>query len=209
MAFVFQAYMHQLRVNTLRTQMLTSAVVMGLGNVITQQGVNKRGWDKHDWKATARFSAYGCFCFTPVANRWHYLMNRLKYDSLIRTTITRLAIDMTLFAPFATTWFFLWMGVLEGRSFSDIRARLSQNFSKILTRQWMVFGPVQAINMTLVPVYARPPVMNLVGLGWSTYLSLVSAELEVQAERGEVTQLERAEKMRGIEVDRISAAVME
>ncbi|EJT97029.1 hypothetical protein DACRYDRAFT_85461 [Dacryopinax primogenitus] len=209
MASIFRAYMHQLRVHTLRTQMLTSAVVMGLGNIITQQGVSKRGWDKHDWKATTRFAAYGCFIFTPVANRWHYLVNRIQFSSVIGTTLTRLVIDMSLFAPFATTWFFLWMGLLEGRPLGEIRQRWETNFTRILTRQWMVFGPAQAVNMTVVPVYARPPVMNMVGLGWSTYLSLISAELERESARGEIPETLKIQKLEKIEVDRISAAVME
>ncbi|KZT55724.1 hypothetical protein CALCODRAFT_436791 [Calocera cornea HHB12733] len=164
MAFVFHAYMNQLRVNTLRTQMLTSAVVMGLGNIITQQGITQRGWDKHDWKATARFSTYGCFFFTPLANRWHYLVNRIQSESALRTTLTRLVVDMGTFAPFATSWFFLWMGVLEGRSLAEIRQRWEANFQRILVRQWMVFGPAQAINIAFVPVYARPPFLNMIGL---------------------------------------------
>ncbi|KZO92314.1 hypothetical protein CALVIDRAFT_504647 [Calocera viscosa TUFC12733] len=209
MAFVFRAYMNQLRVNTLRTQMLTSAVVMGLGNVITQQGVNQRGWDKHDWKATLRFSTYGCFFFTPLANRWHYLMNRIKFDSIIYTTLTRVAIDMAVFSPFGTSWFFFWMGTLEGRSLAEIRERWKANFQRVVIRAWIVFGPAQALNMTLVPVYARPPFMNVAGLLWSTYLSSIAAELEAKAVRGEVTEETKVAKLQKIEVDTISAAVME
>jgi hypothetical protein len=32
----------------------------------------------------------------------------------------------------------------------------------------MVFGPAQIINMALLPLYARPPFMNVIGLGWTS-----------------------------------------
>ncbi len=36
---------------------------------------------------------------------------------------------------------------------------------------WSVWVPVQAINLTLVPLHNRVLVVNIVGVGWSMFMS--------------------------------------
>ncbi|KAK4705843.1 hypothetical protein P7C70_g347, partial [Phenoliferia sp. Uapishka_3] len=48
MARVFHAYVGLLQRHTLATQMVTGGVTSGLGDVIYQQGIEKRGWSNHE-----------------------------------------------------------------------------------------------------------------------------------------------------------------
>ena len=87
------------------------------------------------------------------------------------------------------------MGALEGRSWTDIKQRIYnvlsspstlrseliflQNSFYLWKRAIFVFGPVQCINVWLVPVYARPPVMNCVALGYALIICKFRQHLEL------------------------------
>ena len=55
--------------------------------------------------------------------------------------------------------------------FQGILDRLGERLWPTIQLQWIVFGPAQAVNLTLIPLYGRPPFMNLVSIFWSAYLA--------------------------------------
>ena len=96
-------------------------------------------------------------------------------------------------------------GTMEGRplrtspakpEFQGILDRLGERLWPTIQLQWIVFGPAQAVNLTLIPLYGRPVFMNFiskqkrrsggerekkrrlltsgpnrVGIGWSAFLA--------------------------------------
>lgn len=42
-----------------------------------------------------------------------------------------------------------------------------QNFPTLIRNQYIFFAPAQIINMAILPLYARPPFINTVGLFWT------------------------------------------
>lgn len=52
MARLFRGYIGLLQRHTLLTQMATGGVTSGLGDVIYQQGIEKRGWRNHEVRAS-------------------------------------------------------------------------------------------------------------------------------------------------------------
>ena len=75
---VFQTYLWLLQRYTLPTQMATGGFTSGLGDVIYQQGFERRGWSQHEWFRTRRLMGWGGLCFAPVANRWHWLLSKIQ-----------------------------------------------------------------------------------------------------------------------------------
>ncbi|KAH8919135.1 hypothetical protein BT69DRAFT_1285105 [Atractiella rhizophila] len=178
-------YLRLLRSHTLLTQMATGATTSSLGDALSQHWIEDRPFSEHDWMRTLRFGVYSGLIFAPTANRWHALLNRIQYPSMAKTLVVRLIPDALIFSPLATTMFFYGMGTLEGRKWGDIQRRLSENMIPLIQKQWIVFGPAVCINFTVVPLYARPPFMNLIGLLWMTYLASVnSAETKQDSELG-------------------------
>ncbi|KAF2128218.1 hypothetical protein P153DRAFT_424112 [Dothidotthia symphoricarpi CBS 119687] len=55
----FRWYQAKLKTAPLLTQSITTAVLFATGDVMAQQGVEKRGVDKHDLMRTGRMAAYG------------------------------------------------------------------------------------------------------------------------------------------------------
>lgn len=56
----------------------TGGFTSGLGDLICQQGIEKRGWKDHEMYRTRRLMVYGCFCFAPFANRWMAVLNKIN-----------------------------------------------------------------------------------------------------------------------------------
>lgn len=67
-----------------------------------------------------------------------------------------------------------------------------QSFPTIIRNQYMVFAPAQIINMALLPLYARPPFMNLIGLGWTCYLATMNSKSDAPVTDKMLSQLETA-----------------
>lgn len=133
---------------------------------------------------------FGFLVFAPVANRWHFLLNKVSFNALwksqsslspptsrtgIHTCYTavaaRVVIDQSLFAPLATTLFIASQGVMDGTPAAGIKRRLEQRIIPTWQKQVMLFGPAQTINFAFVPLQLRPPYMNVSTLFSSTCLS--------------------------------------
>lgn len=111
MAKLWNGYLHLLKTRTLPTQMVTGGFTSGLGDILYQQAFERRGWAGHEVRSTRellverrarlalannlisgahllqmyrtrRLMFFGCFCFTPVANRWHLLLSKIELSSL-------------------------------------------------------------------------------------------------------------------------------
>ena len=69
---------------------------------------------------------------------------------------------MATFAPFASTMFFTAQGVLTSRPWESTpttlgtRDVIAENLAPTVVRQWAIFGPAQVLNLSLIPLYARP-----------------------------------------------------
>lgn len=92
----------------------------------------------------------------------------LTYIVFATAIVARTVTDGAIFAPFATCLFYASQGTMEGRPWRStaeiqgINERLRERLWGTVQKQWCVFGPAQVINLTLIPLYARPPFMNMV-----------------------------------------------
>ncbi|GAA5924385.1 hypothetical protein JCM1841_001685 [Sporobolomyces salmonicolor] len=180
MAFLFHGYVSLLQRYTLPTQMATGGVTSGIGDLIYQKGLEDKRWSEVEWYKTRRLVFYGSCCFAPIANRWHFLLNKIQVGGKWSTIAARTATDLSIFSPFATCLFYLCQGTFESRPWrthpsapetQGIFERLQERLWPTVQKQWAVFGPAQLVNLTVMPVYARPPLMNVVSIGWSAFLA--------------------------------------
>ena len=105
-------------------------------------------------------------------------------DSFFRlanaAVLARTATDLTFFSPFATCLFYAAQGTMEARPFrtpaipdapQGIYERLEERLWPTVQKQWAVFGPANLINLSVVPLYARPPYINVIPIGWNPFLA--------------------------------------
>jgi len=170
MASILRAYNSALVRKPRSTGMASAAVLFGAGDILAQQGVEKKGWRNHDVIRTTRLAFYGGVIFAPILMPWFKVLDRIQYKSKVLTTVTRVAADQFIAAPCLVGLFFASMSVLEGRP-QDITNRLKEKWQPTIFKNWMVFIPTQAVNMSIVPPPLRLLVVNVVSLFWNTYLS--------------------------------------
>ncbi|KAK7450125.1 Protein required for ethanol metabolism [Stygiomarasmius scandens] len=187
MASVLRLYNAALIRRPMATQCATAAFLFGAGDVIAQQGVEKKGWE-HDFSRTARITFYGGCLFGPVITKWFDFLNRIKFSSPTRATVSRVFLDQAVLTPAAVAFFFGSMSVLEGKP-NEAIPRIQAAYVPTLIRNWGVFIPVQAINFSIVPPHLRFVVVSVVNLFWNTYLSIANARTKNGQEIAEVAEV--------------------
>ncbi|CAO2658123.1 Nn.00g073830.m01.CDS01 [Neocucurbitaria sp. VM-36] len=140
---------------------------------MAQQGVERRGVEKHDLMRTGRMAAYGGAIFGPAATKWYdFLVRNVVLKSHNTTILARVACDQFLFAPVNMGLFLSSMAYLEGAS---VRQRLSDAYLPGYQKNLMVWPWVQFVNFKYVPADLRVLVVNVVSLGWNCYLSFLNS----------------------------------
>ncbi|RAH70169.1 Mpv17/PMP22 family protein [Aspergillus aculeatinus CBS 121060] len=166
-------YQAKLAKQPILTASVTSFVLFGSGDVLAQQLVDRRGFDKHDMARTARMALYGGAIFGPAATAWYGILQRhVVLKNPIATTAARVAADQLLFTPTHLTCFLSSMAVLEG---SDPIEKLRSSFVPSYKANLTIWPMVQGVNFAIVPLEYRVLVVNLVSLGWNCLLSLINS----------------------------------
>ncbi|KAK3087951.1 hypothetical protein FSP39_012712 [Pinctada imbricata] len=129
---------------------------MSLGDVISQLAIERKGFDL---KRNARFMAFGLFIGGPMFRVWY-----LKIDQIFGKTkysnLKMVFADQGLFAPVFLPFFLGTMGVMR-----------QDPFPLVVEKVKNIWPLAQLINFTFVPLQHRVMVVNLVSVGWNTYLA--------------------------------------
>ncbi|KAF3933488.1 hypothetical protein ABW19_dt0207144 [Dactylella cylindrospora] len=153
------------------TQVLTTAVLFGAGDITAQQAIERRG-TSHDLPRTLRMTLWGGCFFGPVVVQWYKLLDRVKIPNRPNLQlVARVAADQLLFTPVNLLCFFTGMTVLEG---GDVGEKLRRSYWSTLRTNLVVWPTVQFVNFKFVPLEHRLLVVNVVSLGWNSYLSYVN-----------------------------------
>ncbi|RPB25690.1 hypothetical protein L211DRAFT_96770 [Terfezia boudieri ATCC MYA-4762] len=163
-------YQTRLARSPLLTQSVTTGILFAAGDCISQQVVERRGFQNYDVLRTARMGAYGGFIFGPMVVQWYRLLERsIRFPGRPSMEIvSRVAADQLIFTPVNMVFFFSGLSLLEGGSVTE---KLKSSYSSTLLTNWMVWPAVQLVNFKLVPLNHRLLVVNLISLGWNSYLS--------------------------------------
>lgn len=166
-------YKARLAARPLLTQSVTTAVLFGVGDITAQQLVERRGLGGHDALRTGRMAFYGGAVFGPAAATWYGLLQRHVVLSTPRKTmLARVAADQGLFAPVFIGVFLGSMAVLEGGSPKE---KLEKNYTNALTANYMLWPAAQMVNFSVIPLEHRVLFVNLVSIGWNSYLSYLNS----------------------------------
>ncbi|KAG6368490.1 hypothetical protein INS49_002699 [Diaporthe citri] len=166
-------YQAKLVKRPLLTQVVTTAILFGTGDVIAQQAVDKKGLEKHDLARTGRMVLYGGAVFGPAATTWYkFLAKNVNLKSPNGTILARVALDQGVFAPVFIGVFLSSMATLEGNS---VKEKLDKNYKTALTSNYMLWPFAQAVNFKVVPLEHRVLFVNVISIGWNCYLSYLNS----------------------------------
>ncbi|KAJ3280221.1 hypothetical protein HK104_000819 [Borealophlyctis nickersoniae] len=128
-------------------------------------------WDKD---RTLRLSLYGLVFAAPITHGWYKILDsRLGKGMDIATALKKVAVDQTVMAAPMTALFFGVNSAMEGCNREEIENRLRQNLWPTLKANWAIWPLALTVNFWFVPLKLRVLVVNILGLGWGTYLSFV------------------------------------
>lgn len=170
---LLDCYIARLTTNPLATKASTSALLFGLGDVITQSFFSKEDFDLG---RIARMSTIGGCVVGPSLHLWYGALNSVLPGVAVKTVACRLVLDQFVFAPVFVGVFFGSLNVLEGKNFASLSTQLDLHYYDTLVSNWKVWIPAQIVNFAYVPVRFQVLFANSVGLCWNSYLSWVAFE---------------------------------
>ncbi|XP_074065945.1 mitochondrial inner membrane protein Mpv17 isoform X2 [Macrotis lagotis] len=157
---LWRAYQRALAAHPWKAQLLTAGSLMGIGDVISQQLIEKRGLEKHHVHRTLTMAFIGCSFVGPVVGGWYRVLDRLIPGNTKMDALKKMVVDQGGFAPCFLGCLLPVIGTLDGLSVKENWARLKR-----------IWPPVQLANFYLIPLVYRLAVVQCVAVIWNTYLS--------------------------------------
>jgi protein Mpv17 len=92
---------------------------------------------EYDWNRTMQLGITGFTFSGPISHVWYGVLERLVttrhyYGGLV----LRMILDALLFSPVAVAGYFSWRGVLEGKSLTEIKEKLTMKWQQAVVASW-------------------------------------------------------------------------
>uniref|UniRef100_A0A667G054 Mitochondrial inner membrane protein Mpv17 n=1 Tax=Lynx canadensis TaxID=61383 RepID=A0A667G054_LYNCA len=168
---LWRAYQRALTVHPWKVQVLTAGSLMGLGDIISQQLVERRGLREHQTGRTLTMVSVGCGFVGPVVGGWYRVLDRLVPGTTKVDALKKMLLDQGGFAPCFLGCFLPLVGALNGLSAQDNWAKLRRDYPDALITNYYLWPAVQLANFYLVPLHYRLAVVQCVAVLWNSYLS--------------------------------------
>ncbi|CAL9777224.1 unnamed protein product [Musa acuminata subsp. burmannicoides] len=187
-------YQKCLAVHPVKTQIVSSGFLWGLGDIgaqaVTQRTLRHQSHDKKeenkeiniDWRRVATTSMFGFAFVGPVGHYWYEYLDRIIRVRLqlqpksMKFVTTKVAADGLIFGPLDLLIFFSYMGLASGRSISQVKEDVKRDFLPALIVGGTVWPIVQVANFRFVPVRYQLLYVNLFCLLDSSFLSWIEQQ---------------------------------
>lgn len=173
------AYNDALLANPLIVKSVTAGVILGAGDLAGQalEAQQKGTGDSSvDLARTARFAFFGLVLQAPWNHFYYLLLDGAippTEEPWTATTGIKVVIDQFIQAPIFTVLIFAFLGLLEGKSTSDIKQKLDEDYVNTMLANWKLWVPATVINIAFVPPILRVLYLNVVFFFWSIFLSII------------------------------------
>jgi len=148
-------------------------VLVGAGDVIAQQAVEKKG-KSHDVMRTAKMTVMGLCVLGPGLRTWYLILDRVVKGAGTSAAVKKMLMDQTLWAPSFLAMFFCLVGAMNGKEVEEIKDKFRSDYIDAMKINYMIWPAVQIVNFKFVPMQHRVIVVNIVALFWNTYLAYTS-----------------------------------
>ncbi|XP_047377999.1 protein Mpv17 isoform X4 [Sciurus carolinensis] len=195
---LWRAYQRALAVHPWKVQVLTAGSLMGLGDIISQQLVERRGLQEHQTGRTLTMVSLGCGFVGPVVGGWYKVLDQLIPGTTKVDALKKMLLDQD-YPDALITNYYLWPAVqlanfylvpLHYRNCSSVPHRLfvillwrilllqPLSPSHLSSPPLTVYLPGQCLTGVLHPrLESRPKglirlaVVQCVAVIWNSYLS--------------------------------------
>ncbi|CAA2934502.1 protein SYM1-like [Olea europaea var. sylvestris] len=187
-------YQSCLAVHPVKTQVISSALIWGFGDIAAQavthttakkRHLQSRNEDKDfkiNWRRVATTSLFGLGFVGPVGHFWYEGLDRfIKLRLQLRPNsfsfvATKVAADGIIFGPLDLLVFFTYMGFSTGKNAAQVKEDVKRDLLPALILEGGVWPIVQVANFRYVPVRYQLLYVNLFCLLDSCFLSWVDQQ---------------------------------
>jgi peroxisomal membrane protein 2 len=172
-------YEQRLRRRPVVTKSITAAVIVSLGDIagqVIEITSDTSTQTTLDVVRLARFCSMGMFLQAPVTHYYYHALDHYLPPTPYPwtwTTFLKLVIDQTTYAPAFLFAVILYLGVLAGNSWQDIKAQLHGQYISTMVANWKLWIPATLLNMAYVPPAFRVLYCNVIFFVWSIFLSII------------------------------------
>ena len=152
------------------TSAVTGCILLALGDTARQQIVEKKGRE-HTLRETIRMGTLGFIWVGPVINTWYMFLEKRVKARGVRGTLTKIACDQILFAPFLI--FSIVTFLRSPSSKEELKQVISTEYLTVLKTNYFFWPLVQCITFSLIPLSLRVVWVNAISIGWNTFISWV------------------------------------
>lgn len=164
----FETYSHWLNTYPLLTKAISSAAIVASGDVFAQLVVERS--EEFSFRRLLTMGIMGGVIIGPVLHVWYNVLNKVFVAQTTMGAVTRMAADQAIFAPLFIPVIFGFMFGVEGR-WDQLPDHLRNHWWDTTLTNWTLWIPAQFITFRFVPASFQVIFVNIVALGWNTYIS--------------------------------------
>ncbi|GIL58952.1 hypothetical protein Vafri_13955 [Volvox africanus] len=154
---IWGAYERQLSRRPVLTQMATSCLLWGCGDVLAQRVVEQRRISDVDARRVACTAAFGAAFMGPVGHFWYQQLDVVCAKLLAAGSpsflAAKLIADTVIMGPLYVVAFYAWgCALIDGSGIEGFKKKITQDFIPTYTAELAVWPLFQAFNFTRIPV---------------------------------------------------------
>ncbi|KYQ91758.1 pmp22 family protein [Tieghemostelium lacteum] len=173
--FAQAKYISLLHTRPVITKAATSGVLYFISDSISQYIENlqheKEKRKPFQLDRALRMATFG-FCMTgPVFHYWYLILDTKFPKKKTSHVLMKSALDQIICAPIFDAIFFIGMGVLERKSWEQIKEKLKKDWLYTYLVDCSVWPFFNIFSFKYIPNNQRVTVMNLFNISWTAFLA--------------------------------------
>ncbi|XP_035630860.1 protein Mpv17 isoform X4 [Oncorhynchus keta] len=129
MAGLWRSYQALMTRHPWTVQIITAGTLVGVGDVISQQVLERRGLANHNVTRTAKMMSIGFFFVGPAIGSWYKVLDKLVTGGTKSAAMKKMLVDQLGFAPCFLGAFLGISGTLSGLTVEENVAKLKRETS--------------------------------------------------------------------------------
>ncbi|CAM9369241.1 unnamed protein product [Choristocarpus tenellus] len=118
-------------------------------------------------------ASFGGLVHGPTGHYFYGFLDSKLPGTKPMTVASKVAIDQTIWNPIFGVMFFSYLGVLEGKTPTEIKDKIAADLQTAVMGSWTVWIPAHTINFKFVPTSQRLLYINTIQIGYNVFLSFL------------------------------------